>query len=114
MSIKVKRILLYFSLFILIFAVFSPVLLTYLVNLKPVKAKVAEFIFQKTQKQININDFTAQIFPQPGINFYQITFTPALLKGSVQVDRVGIKFNAIHLMQGELVFDQIILDRRTL
>lgn len=111
MKMKAKRFWFYLVLFLLIFIFVSPVILTWVVNLKPVKAKVAEFVLQKTDKQLNIEDFDAQIFPWPGIRFHNIHYQPIFLEGAVSFEKLTMKLNPALLIQGKLVLDQVIIEQ---
>ncbi|MCF6246993.1 MAG: AsmA-like C-terminal domain-containing protein [Desulfobacula sp.] len=109
MSVRLKKIFFYGFLIFLIFLIVSPFLISLAINSNPVKNKVASFIAEKTHQKIEIKDFSIVFFPKPGLKINGLNYTHADLS-LVRIRAVTITFNAIKLLLGKFIIEQVRLD----
>ncbi len=107
MRLKINRTAVWCLMLLLIVTVTSPLWLTWLINTAPVKAKLAAALMQKTSHQVKIRDFHVHIFPQPKIIFSAVTFTTAKIQGQILLRELGIGFDFLPLIKGQLIIDRI-------
>ena len=109
MGIKAKRIIFYGVLLLILFLIGSPFFFPWIVNLPPVKTRVAAFLYEKTHQQVHLEDFTLGIFPHPELGLKNISYTPASSPKPLQAALLTVQFNALKLLNGQLVVDQVII-----
>ena len=109
MGIRTKKILLYCLMFFFILIATSPIYLSWIINSKTVKNRVAAIIYEKTDQQLEIKDFTIGLFPHPKVAIQNVAFSPESLSGNVVVETINIEFDATQLLRGQFYVKQISL-----
>ncbi len=109
MRLKINRTAVRCLLLLFIATITSPLWLNWLANTVPVKSKLAVVLTEKSKHQIKIKDFHVRLFPQPKIQFSDITFSPADIQGSILVRELGVGLHFFSLLKGQFIVDRIFI-----
>lgn len=107
---RLKRYALYGIVFFLILSLFSPFIITRLINTAYLKNELTDIIFQKTGARVDPSAISLLVFPRPVLNIENFNFSPG--KGvAVRMKALKFSLDLPTLLRGNINIAQITVDR---